>query len=309
MPEPVFEADAEVVARRVESDGVVSLELGGVNLPAWEPGAHIDVVLPGGLVRQYSLCGEDGRWRIAVLREPDGRGGSAWIHDHAHPGTSLRIRGPRNNFPLLPAPRYLFVAGGVGITPILPMVAAAEAAGAEWTLHYGGRSRTSMAFVKDLESYGSRVVVTPEDEAGMLDLDAILAPPRESTVVYCCGPAGLIDAVETRCQAWPPGSLHVERFTAVEHGGEAREFEVELRASGMAVTVPAELSILEAVENAGVRVISSCTEGICGSCETTVLDGEIDHRDSVLDDDERAAGDVMMICVSRAKGARLVLDL
>lgn len=309
MPEPVFEADAEVVARRVESDGVVSLELGGVDLPVWDPGAHIDVVLPGGLVRQYSLCGEDGRWRIAVLREPDSRGGSAWIHDHAHPGTVLRIRGPRNNFPLLPAPRYLFVAGGVGITPILPMVAAAEAAGADWTLHYGGRSRASMAFVKDLESYGERVVVTPEDEAGMLDLDAILAPPRESTVVYCCGPSGLIDAVETRCRAWPPGSLHVERFTAVEQGGEAREFEVELRATGMTVTVPAELSILEAVENAGVRVISSCTEGICGSCETTVLDGEIDHRDSVLDDDEREAGDVMMICVSRAKGPRLVLDL
>lgn len=312
-----FEGEAVVLSRRAVSDGVVSLELGlssGEELPAWQPGAHIDVVLPNGLVRQYSLSGAvDNRtsWRIGVLREPDGRGGSEWIHEHAQAGTRLRFRGPRNNFPLLDSPRYLFIGGGVGITPLLPMIAGADAAGADWTLHYGGRTRESMAFLDELDRYGERVELRPQDRFGMLDLAAILGEPTPSTLVYCCGPAGLIDAVEEYCRSWPAGSLHVERFAAkdVPHEGEDREIEVELAASGMTLIVPAERSILEAVEKSGAAVLSSCTEGICGTCETTVLDGEVDHRDSVLTDDERAENDTMMICVSRAKGDRLVLDL
>jgi ferredoxin-NADP reductase len=311
-----FEGEVVVLSRRVESDGVVSLELGlssGGPVPSWEPGAHIDLVLPDGLTRQYSLCGSvenDKSWRVAILREPDGRGGSRWIHEHAHEGATFAARGPRNHFPLLPAPRYLFVAGGIGITPLLPMISQVHASGAGWELHYGGRRRASMAFLDELEGYGDRVVIRPEDELGMLDLAAILGGPAESTLVYCCGPTGLIDTVEERCRAWPPGALHVERFTNVVAPSEDdAEFEVELAGSGITVTVPAHLSILEAVENAGIPVMSSCTEGTCGTCETTVLEGEVEHRDVVLTDEEREANETMMICVSRARRGRLVLDL
>ncbi len=308
--------DVVVLSRRTESEGVVSLELGpasGGPLPAWAPGAHIDVVLPTGLSRQYSLCGAVGdekSWRIAVLREPESRGGSEWIHEHVREGTRLRVRGPRNHFPLLESPRYLFLGGGIGITPLLPMISQVHASGAEWALYYGGRVRGSMAFLPELEAYGAHVRVQPQDRLGMLDLAAILGEPCGSTLVYCCGPAGLIDAVERQCERWPAGALHVERFSAVAApAGSNTEFEVELRGSGLTLRVPPELSVLEAVENAGVPVLSSCAEGTCGTCETTVLEGEVDHRDVVLGEDEKEAGDTMMICVSRARGGRLVLDL
>jgi ferredoxin-NADP reductase len=275
------------------------------------------VVLPTRVTRQYSLCGPAGepdRWRIAVLREAGGRGGSAWIHDGLREGAELRVRGPRNNFPLGPAARYLFVGGGIGITPLLPMIAAAQTAGARWSLLYGGRTRASMAFLPELECYGERVTVRPQDEYGPLDLDAFLGGPDPSALVYCCGPAGLIDAVEARCANRPAGALRVERFAAAAgdaHDGGAgdRPVEVELRASGVTLTVPPGVSVLDAVRRAGAAVLSSCEEGICGSCETPVLDGEVDHRDSLLTEDERAADDTMLICVSRARGARLVLDL
>jgi ferredoxin-NADP reductase len=273
-------------------------------------------MLPTGVTRQYSLCGpvtDTARWRVAVLREPDGRGGSQWIHDRLVEGGELRVRGPRNNFPLRPAARYLFVGGGIGITPLLPMIAEAEAAGAEWSLLYGGRTRASMAFLPELEGYGERVTVRPQDQYGLLDLAGFLGDPDPSALVYCCGPAGLIDAVETHCAGRPVGALNVERFAAAVRqpaDDEAEQpIEVELRASGTTLTVPPGLSVLKAVEQAGVPVLSSCEEGICGSCETPVLEGEVDHRDSLLTDDERAANDTMLICVSRARGRRLVLDL
>jgi ferredoxin-NADP reductase len=312
-----FEAAVVVRARRDEADGIVGLELGlpgGGELPAWTPGAHIDVELPTGLTRQYSLCGDPAdrsTWRIGVLREPAGRGGSRWIADALAAGQTLRVRGPRNNFPLLPARRYVFVAGGIGITPLLPMIAVAAASGAEWQLHYGGRTRASMAFVEALSSLGERVHLYPRDEVGLLALDTILGTPTSDTLVYCCGPSPLLDAVELRCREWGPGVLHVERFTAVPVAAGAADtgFEVVCERSGLTVEVPPELTVLEAVENAGIDVLSSCTEGICGTCETTVLEGDPDHRDGLLTEDEKAAGDVMMICVSRCRGARLVLDL
>jgi ferredoxin-NADP reductase len=312
-----FEADVVVRARRDVADGVVGLELAlpdGAELPAWTPGAHIDVELPTGLTRQYSLCGDPadrGSWRIGVLREADGRGGSRWIADELAAGQTVRVRGPRNNFPLLPARRYVFVAGGIGITPLLAMVRAAAESGAEWELHYGGRTRASMAFVDELAAHGDRVRLHPQDEVGLLALDAILGTPSPDTLVYCCGPTPLLDAVEQRCREWGPGVLHVERFTAVAvvTDGADTGFEVVCERSGLTVDVPPELTVLEAVENAGIGVLSSCTEGICGTCETTVLEGEPDHRDSLLSDDEKATGDTMLICVSRCRGARLVLDL
>jgi ferredoxin-NADP reductase len=309
-----------VRSRTPVADGVLALELSaedGSALPAWSPGAHIDLVLDeeAKLVRQYSLCGDPARtdvWRIAVLREPNGRGGSTHVHDRVQSGSVLRGRGPRNHFRLEEAAGYLFIAGGVGITPILPMVAAAEAAGASWRLVYGGRTSTSMTFADELRhAYGDRVTLCPEDEYGLLDLAALLADPEPGTLVYCCGPGGLLDAVEGHCSHWPTGTLRMERFTPKEQAEPVLidAFEVELAASNMTVTVPPDRSILEVVEEAGVSVLSSCQEGTCGTCETRLISGEVEHRDSVLTEDERATNETMLICVSRAAGPRLVLDL
>ncbi|MCD7436666.1 PDR/VanB family oxidoreductase [Streptomyces lincolnensis] len=309
----LYEAELVVDRRESAADGVLALTLRhplGEELPAWEPGAHIDVVLGPGLERQYSLCGDPAdrsAWRIAVLREPDGRGGSAHVHRELRQGDKVRVRGPRNHFALKPAPGYRFVAGGIGITPILPMLAEAESKGAEWTLLYGGRTRASMAFAEELSRYGDRVTIAPQDETGLLDLASVLDDVPEGTLVYCCGPGPLLDAVEERC---PAGVLHVERFAPKEQEtGENTGFEVELAQSGRTVTVAPEVSVLDAVRAAGVEVLFSCTEGTCGTCETDVLDGTPEHRDSVLTDEEREAGETMMICVSRCRGTRLVLDL
>ena len=305
-----------VVVERAEplAEGVRGLTLraaDGGELPPWRPGAHLDLRLEPGLVRQYSLCGDPAdrrRWRLAVLREPEGRGGSRHVHERLAAGDRLTVDGPRNHFELLDSPAYLFIAGGIGITPILPMVAAAEAAGADWRLLYGGRRRASMAFVDPLTAYGNLVTIHPQDTGGLLDL-SVLDRPRPGTLVYCCGPEPLLAAVEARCAGWPPGALRVERFTAPAVSGPDHDFEVELANSGRTVPVPAGVSILKAVEEAGVPVLSSCQEGTCGTCETGVLGGEPEHRDAVLTAEERAAGDVMMICVSRCRGSRLVLDL
>ncbi|SFA97652.1 Ferredoxin-NADP reductase [Amycolatopsis marina] len=305
-----------VAAREQVADGVVRLTLRDPNgdpVPAWEPGAHIDLLLDEGLERQYSLCGDPAdrtELRIAVLREPVGRGGSAKVHSELVPGSRVRIRGPRNNFALVDAKRYLFLAGGIGITPILPMLAAADAARADWRLVYGGRTRASMAFADELRAeFGDRVTVCPQDETGLLDLDALLDAPDPATAVYCCGPEPLLAAVEQRCGSWPPGALHVERFAAVADNGPRAGFEVELARSGKTLTVTSDRSILETVEDAGVQVLSSCREGTCGTCETDVVEGTPDHRDSLLTEQEREAGETMMICVSRAQCAKLVLDL
>ncbi|KUM87763.1 MULTISPECIES: PDR/VanB family oxidoreductase [Streptomyces] len=308
-----YEAELVVDRRDSAADGVLALTLRhplGEQLPAWEPGAHIDVVLGPGLERQYSLCGDPSdrtSWRIAVLREPAGRGGSAHVHEQLRQGGKVRVRGPRNHFALRPAPRYRFIAGGIGITPILPMLAAAQAAGAEWTLLYGGRTRDSMAFTEELSRYGDRVTVAPQDESGLLDLASVLDGVPEGTLVYCCGPGPLLDAVQEHC---PAGLLHVERFAPKEQPeGENTQFEVELAQTGTTVTVAPDVSVLDAVRATGVEVLFSCTEGTCGTCETDVLDGTPDHRDSVLTDEEREAGETMMICVSRCRGRKLVLDL
>ncbi|GGV39124.1 ferredoxin [Actinomadura cremea] len=311
--------ELRVVAKTAAADGVVALTLAradGRRLPDWTPGAHIDLVLPNGATRQYSLCGD--RWdahayRVAVLREPDGRGGSAFVHDALAVGDRVAIGGPRNNFRLVPAGRYLFVAGGIGITPLLPMVRTAELLGIEWRLLYGGRTRASMAFVDELAPFADRVEVVPQDERGPLDLDAWLGGRRDGAKVYCCGPAPLLAAVEERWSG-PKGTLRTERFAARD-GGPVRDepFEVRLERSGVTLTVPPGRSVLDAVGGAvggaGAGVLSSCRQGLCGTCETTVLDGEPDHRDSILDDDEREAGDRMFVCVSRSRTARLVLDL
>jgi ferredoxin-NADP reductase len=285
-----------VAAKEVVADGIVALTLHGTSLPPWTPGAHIDLEARSGLVRQYSLCGTPGdpSWRVAVLREPDGRGGSAYVHDVLGVGDRVRVSEPRNTFPLAPASRYLFIAGGVGITPILPMIAAVG--DADWRLLYGGRTRESMAFLPTLAEYGDRVCARP----GLIDLSEV----DSGATVYCCGPEPLLAAVEARCD---PARLHVERFTPRPVNGSS--FEVELAQSGRVVAVPGDRSILSALLDAGVEVLSSCQEGTCGTCETDVLGGTPEHHDSLLTEEERAAGETMMICVSRSAGGRLVLDL
>jgi ferredoxin-NADP reductase len=303
-----------VLALRSPAADVRELLLGPAGadpLPPWTPGAHVDLVLAPGLVRQYSLCGDPadaGTWRIAVLREPGGAGGSAHVHDALRAGDTVSARAPRNHFRLEPAPAYLFVAGGIGITPLLPMIARADAAGADWRLLYGGRRRASMAYLDELAPHGWRVQVRPQDEYGHLDLDAALAATPPEALVYSCGPEPLLAAMEQRCTA---PRLHVERFAARDAGrvrGPAA-FDVRLRRTGTTVRVDAATTVLAAVESAGVDVLQSCREGTCGTCETAVLSGVPEHRDSVLDEAERTAGDTMMICVSRSLGPVLELDL
>ncbi|WP_328940652.1 PDR/VanB family oxidoreductase [Streptomyces sp. NBC_00250] len=296
-----------------EAEGVLSVELthpDGKPLPAWTPGAHIDVHV-GGQIRQYSLCGDphdQGAYRIGVLNEPSSRGGSRHVHTKLRPGQSVTVSAPRNHFALEDAGSYVFVAGGIGITPLLAMAREAARRGVEWRMVYGGRSRASMAFTSELALLGGEVTLVPQDELGHIDLDAVLTRLPDGALVYSCGPEPLLAAVEERA---PEGRLRLERFAAptVERAGDDEEFEVECRTSGLTLRVDANTSILEAAESAGIGVESSCRDGICGSCETRVLDGTPDHRDFLLSDAERTAGATMMICVSRCASGRLVLDL
>ena len=297
------------------ADGIALFELGlpsGAQLPRWQPGSHIDVLLPDGDARQYSLCGTpgDATWRIGVLREDDGRGGSVWMHDRSV-GDTVTIAGPRNHFEFVPerGTSYLFIAGGIGITPIASMVASAAAAGVEYRLEYAGRSRSTMALLDELEAgHPERVSIYAADEDVRLDLDALFADLKPFTTTYCCGPARLIEAVEVASRG---RQLKVERFEPKEFGPPvlAGPFEVELAYSGLTLEVPPERSVLDVIEEAGVLLLSSCREGTCGTCETPVMEGEVDHRDSILTPDEQAANTVMYPCVSRSACPRLVLEL
>ncbi|MGW0363195.1 PDR/VanB family oxidoreductase [Streptomyces sp. NPDC002990] len=297
---------ALITSRTEPALGVLELGLRSPDLPPWTPGAHVDVTLPSGLIRQYSLCGDpadSGTYRIAIRLVEDGRGGSREAHAQLVEGAELELRPPRNRFELVPAPSYVFVAGGIGITPVLPMLRAATAAGADWTLLYGGRSRASMPFLAELAAYGRRVTVVPEDEGGLPDL-APLAGIGPGTLVYCCGPDPLMRAVTAAVP--DPAAVHLERFAPPETG-PAKGFAVELRRSGRTVEVGAEESVLTAVRRELPDTPYSCQQGFCGTCQHRVLAGEVDHRDELLTDQERA--DSMLLCVSRAKGRHLALDL
>ncbi|MFE4580271.1 PDR/VanB family oxidoreductase [Streptomyces chartreusis] len=309
------EHELDLLVRRMtwEADGVLSVELArpdGKPLPAWTPGAHLDLHV-GGFVRQYSLCGDPAdptAYRLGVLNEPSSRGGSRHVHTKLRPGQTVRAVGPRNHFALEPATSYVFLAGGIGITPILAMARRAERDGVPYRLIHGGRSRASMAFGAELSALTGDVTLVPQDEHGHPDLAAALRDLPADALVYCCGPEPLLKAVEEAC---PNGQLRVERFAApvVERDGDDTAFEVECRRSGVTLNVDAGTSVLEAAENAGLAVASSCRDGICGSCETRVLAGTPDHRDFLLSEAERATGETMMLCVSRCASDRLVLDL
>ncbi|MET9969071.1 PDR/VanB family oxidoreductase [Streptomyces sp. NPDC006356] len=288
-----------VASREEVAEGVVQLRLEGRDLPGWEPGAHLDLVLPSGLVRQYSLCGdpEDGSsYTVATRLVADGRGGSREVHEQVREGMELEVRGPRNRFPLVEASSYVFVAGGIGITPVLPMLRALGE-GVRWRLLYCGRDRASMPFLEDVEKLGGDRVSVVE---GVPDLDGLLADVPEGAAVYCCGPEGLMAAVAER---FP--HVQLERFTPRASTGGA--FEVELRRTGRTLTVSADSTVLAAVRAELPDTAYSCEQGFCGTCQQRVLEGEVEHRDELLTDAERA--DSMLICVSRARSDRLVLDM
>jgi len=311
------ELTLRVTSADMVADGVRRLVLrkaNGARLPDWAPGAHIDLFLPGERVRQYSLCGD--RWdahsyQVAVLRVSDGRGGSAFVHDELRIGDSIGVGGPRNNFAMAPAEHYLFVAGGIGITPLLPMIRQAQMLKVGWTLLYGGRTSTSMAFMDDLSRHTDHVRLWPQDRHGPLPLSAAFDAMPTNSKVYCCGPDPLLAAVQNLGVALPPGTVRIERFVAGALAAPARSsaFDVHLQRTGKTVTVQPHETILDAAFAAGVPVLSSCGRGLCGTCEASVIDGIPDHRDSLLNDDERASNATMMPCVSRSCSDRLVLDL
>ena len=320
-PTTLKEYEADLLVEEVDraADGVVVITLkhpDGLTLPAWTPGAHIDLVLTDELTRQYSLCSSPSdsiRLQVGVLRAEDSRGGSVFIHDELAVGSTVRVRGPRNHFPLVSSPRYLFIAGGIGVTPMLPMIEEAEAVGADWRLVYGGRSRDSMAFLPALKQYGDKVTLLPRDEVEVTlskQIGTLLGTPQADTLVYACGPEALLSSVEEACASWPEGALHLERFQGKELDASLdTEFEVVLARSGQTLMVPPGKSIFHAVEDLGIPVLGSCHEGVCGTCETVVLEGEVDHRDVVLSESEKASNETMMVCVSRCRGSRLVIDL
>lgn len=310
-----------VIGRRQLTSRIIELELESADsspLPGWEPGAHIDLRLGDDLVRQYSLVpspdGSRGTWTVAILIEDEGRGGSRLIERSLHVGSTVNASGPRNHFPLVPASSYLFIAGGIGVTPIIAMCRAAEAQGATWRFAYLGRSRETMAYVHELErEFPGRIDVYESVGGERYDVAAAVGARRQDEHVYCCGPDRLMSAVEDAMLS--PDQLpyvHLEHFQPRETDASPNlEFRVYAVASDVEFVVPADESVLMAADFEGLVVPGDCLEGTCGSCETRVVRGEIDHRDSILSPQQRSESATMMICVSRAKPgcSRLELDL
>ncbi|QKV17026.1 cytochrome P450/oxidoreductase [Oricola thermophila] len=304
---------------RREADGIIGLTLEdakGRPLPAWSPGAHVELCV-GEYDRKYSLCGKPGAsgYEVAILREDGGRGGSRHIHDTVREGTELRMRGPSNLFRLdEQAAHHVLIAGGIGITPILAMADRLKALGKNYAIHYCGRSRCSMAFLDRLAAdHGERLTVYAGDEGRRADLPTIVAGLPDGGQIYCCGPDRMIAALEDLTADMPEGTLHFEHFTADSSALDPEKesaFEVELKDSGLSLKVAADQTLLDAIRAAGIDVASDCCEGLCGSCEVSVLAGDIDHRDKVLTRAERAENTRMMACCSRAKnGSRITLAL
>ncbi|MGV0836514.1 PDR/VanB family oxidoreductase [Mycolicibacterium thermoresistibile] len=309
--------DRQVVTRDQDVIALTLAAADGGTLPAWRPGAHIDLALPSGRLRQYSLCGDPSdtdRYRIAVRRIPDGGGGSNEVHDQLRIGVGVSTHGPRNAFPLTipgygsPARRLRFIAGGIGITPILPMLAAAQAVGVEWSMMYAGRSRDSLPFLEELHRFGDRVQVHTDDSAGLPTAAELLGDCPDGTAVYACGPAPMLTAIRAELAGRRHVELHFERFAAPPVI-DGRPFSATVASTGVEVQVAADETLLAALGRAGVHAPYSCQQGFCGTCRTRVLDGTVEHRDRLLTEPERDRN-LMLTCVSRAPaGERLVLDL
>jgi len=312
----------KVVRKTKEAEGIASFELAredGASLPGFSAGSHIDVHLPSGWVRQYSLCNdanESHRYRIAVLRDAASRGGSISMHDDVREGDVIEISEPRNHFPLVHAQRTLLFAGGIGVTPLLCMAQRLSAIDADFTLHYSTRSRERTAFLGEITqaSFSDKVQLHFDDESSsqILDVPSALGSPTAGTHVYICGPAGYIDHVLKTAQGmgWPQEQLHLEYFSAAPQDTSADQaFDIKIASSGKTIRVAADQTVVRALEAEGIDVLTSCEQGVCGTCITRVLEGECDHRDMYFTDEEKAANDQFTPCCSRARSAVLVLDL
>lgn len=306
---------------RLQAEGIHAFDLAdpdGNELPEVDAGAHVDVHVPGGHVRSYSLAGDPrdrSRWTLGVLREANGRGGSRALHDSVHVGNLLTLGAPRNAFSLQPgADHVILLAGGIGITPLKSMAHVLAAEGRSFELHYCARSPRHAAFVEDL-----RTLVPAErlhlhfdggDPARGLDIAGMLADPIPGCHVYFCGPDGFMKACDAATGHWPAGSVHSEHFKAPEPKPKSSpdgSFEVKLARSGITVQVQPDQTIVRAIELAGQRVPTSCLSGLCGACKVTYLEGEVDHQDYILSEEEKRS--CLTVCCSRAKSATLVLDL
>jgi vanillate O-demethylase ferredoxin subunit len=312
-----------VARKQTEADGICSLELvspSGVALPAFTAGAHIDVQLPGGLTRQYSLCNsplEVHRYVNAVLRDPASRGGSQAVHEAVHEGDMLTISVPKNHFALASdAKRHLLLAGGIGVTPLLAMAEQLSAQGAAFDLHYCARSKSRAAFVQRMADaqFASHVHGHWDDapEQPAFDVTALLKQPEAGVHVYVCGPKGFMDLVlsTARSAGWPEAQLHCEFFGAdVVHLASDAAFTVKIASTGQEIQVPADQTVVQALQHAGVDIPIACEQGVCGTCLTRVLEGIPDHKDMYLTPEEQAANDQFLPCCSRSKSARMVLDI
>jgi ferredoxin-NADP reductase len=288
--------------------------LDGKPLPAYEPGAHIDLHLPNGIVRQYSLLEpepEPQRFTIGVKRDPASRGGSRYVHDELRVGRTLKISAPRNNFPLVEtAPHVILFAGGIGITPIWCMVQRLHKLGRSWKLFYACRSRSDMAFLHALESMASsQFHFDDEAEGKFLDIGGIIAGAPKDAHLYCCGPTPMLKGFEAATVNWPSNQIHIEYFTPKQEPAKTGGFVVELARSGKKFVIPEGKSILQVLLDAGIDVDYSCELGICGACEQRVISGEPEHRDAILTEEEQASNTKVMICCAGCKSERLVLDL
>ncbi|MCC2096198.1 MAG: oxidoreductase [Hyphomicrobiales bacterium] len=309
--------DMRLTAIRYEAHETHSFEftpLDGRTLPAVDPGAHIDIFLPNGMMRQYSLVtaeGERNSYVVGIRKDRASRGGSKYIHEQLHVGQTLKIGGPRNNFPLDEgAAHSVLIAGGIGITPIWCMAQRLIARGASWSMYYSSRSRAEAAFLKQLDGRPEATLhFDDEAEGKFLDLKAIVANAPAGSHFYCCGPIPMLKAYEEATANVPEGHMHVEYFTAAEEAATEGGYTVVLQRSGKEFAIPEGKTILQVLREAGLDVTYSCEEGVCGACETAVISGAPDHRDNILTDREREESKTMMICCSGSKDARLVLDM
>ena len=321
-PEADRVIELTVVDRRVvaHDQDVVALTMAAADgrpLPPWHPGAHLDIHLPSGRLRQYSLCGQPadtGTYRIAVRRIVDGGGGSIEVHDELPVGATVSSQGPRNAFPFTvpghgsPAQRVRFIAGGIGITPILPMLALAERLGVDWSMMYAGRSRDSLPFIDEVSRFGDRIDVHTDDVSGLPSAAELLGDCPDGTTVYACGPAPMLTAVRVALAGRDNVELHFERFAAPPVV-DGHEFTVSIASTGQEIAVGAHETLLTALRRADVAAPYSCQQGFCGTCRTRVVAGDVDHRDVLLTEPERAGG-MMLVCISRAaNGERITLDL
>ena len=312
----------KVVRKTAEAQDIASFELArtdGAPLPAFSAGSHIDIQVPGGLTRQYSLCndtGEQHRYRIAVLRDPASRGGSVGMHDAVKEGDEILISTPKNHFPLEHATQTLLFAGGIGVTPLLCMAQRLGKTGADFTMHYCTRSEDRTAFHKEIRESAFADKVQFHFDTGAeeqkLNLKKALGAPDVSKHLYVCGPSGFIDFVINTAKAagWGAAQIHLEYFGAApQDTSNDGSFDVKIASTGKSYTIGKDDNIIQVLKNNGIEILTSCEQGVCGTCITRVLEGDIDHRDMYFTDEEKAANDQFTPCCSRAKSAVLVLDL